>query len=43
MARVEGETWLDHTDEEGVQWVVLWEDDFILQLALLRVLKGLFR
>ena len=30
VARVEGETRLNHTDEEGVQRVVLWEYDFIL-------------
>ena len=43
VARVEGEPRLNHADEEGIQRVVLWEYYFILQLALQRVLKGLFR
>ena len=32
MACAESKSWCDNSDEEGLVWVVLWEDYFILKL-----------
>jgi hypothetical protein len=32
MACAESKSWCDYSDEEGLVWVVLWEDYFILKL-----------